>query len=466
VKSSQPPARTRTRSSLVKTLSLGIAFSAILLFTLSVVLDVPFPPNLSDLTPGFMAPGAQVTQWQGTNQNWWNPQNWNSGIPTPELDVIVSVGQATGGFDPSVSLATAGDTATVLNLTVQSGGTLRFASSPQPGVLVVHGNEKLQNDGAIILGNGTIIFKQEITFFQGGTFDAGSGTLEFQGVNWENKNGSVFNPGTSTVTFNGTSAQTLTGNITFYNLEINTPDMVSLSGNVTVTNHVTIAEGAVVNVPEGSSFIVEGTIENNGTFTGGGTIETPETLPVQLTSLTGTLANNDVRLAWSTASEVNNYGFTVERRRLGSIDWSEVGFVPGSGTSSSPKEYSFTDRKPDPGRYAYRIKQTDYDGSFAYYGGVEIEVGGSANTFSLHPNYPNPFNPSTNIEFSVPQRGQATVKVYDIQGREVAVLFNGEAEAGRLYRLTFDASGLASGIYIYDAQFGGQRIVRKMSFMK
>lgn len=413
-----------------------------------------------------MAPTAQITQWGGTDDNWWNPQNWNSGVPTQELDVLISVGQATGVVDPLVSVAINGDTAKVLNLTVQSGGTLRFASLPQPGVLIVYGNEQLLNDGGIILGNGTIIFTQNITFFQGGTFDAGSGTLEFQGVQWENKDGSTFNPGTSTVTVNGSSAQTLTGNITFYNLEINTSDTVSFSGNVTVGNHVTIGEGAVVNVPEGSSFIVEGTMDNHGTFTGAGTIATPETLPVQLTSLSGTVANNDVRLGWSTASEVNNYGFAVERQDLGASDWTQVGFVPGSGTSSSPREYAFTDPKPAPGRYSYRIKQIDYDGSFAYYGGVEIEVGGTGKALSLHPNYPNPFNPSTNIEFSVPERGKATVKVYDIQGREVAVLFDGEAEAGRIYRLTFDASRLASGTYIYDAQFGGQRIVRKMNFMK
>lgn len=131
-----------------------------------------------------------------------------------------------------------------------------------------------------------------------------------------------------------------------------------------------------------------------------------------------------------------------------------------------PRDYSYLDRKPESGRYAYRIRQTDFDGTTVYYGSVEVEVGRTGKTFSLNPNYPNPFNPSTNIEFSVPERGHASVKVYDIQGRQVAVLFEGEAEAGRLYRLTFDASRLASGIYIYDAQFGGQRIVRKMSFMK
>ncbi|MEX0602086.1 MAG: T9SS C-terminal target domain-containing protein, partial [Bacteroidota bacterium] len=77
-----------------------------------------------------------------------------------------------------------------------------------------------------------------------------------------------------------------------------------------------------------------------------------------------------------------------------------VGFVEGAGTTSSPREYSFLDRNVPSGRYAYRIKQIDNGGNFTYYTSAEIEIGSAPEVLSLEPNYPNPFNPSTTMEFT------------------------------------------------------------------
>jgi hypothetical protein len=87
-------------------------------------------------------------------------------------------------------------------------------------------------------------------------------------------------------------------------------------------------------------------------------------------------------------------------------------------------------------------------------------------SLELKPSYPNPFNPSTVIEFSVPVTDRATLRVYDIQGREVRMLFEETADAGRNYRITFDATGLASGTYVYLLQSGGMRKAGKMIFQK
>ena len=124
-------------------------------------------------------------------------------------------------------------------------------------------------------------------------------------------------------------------------------------------------------------------------------------------------------LKWETATEINNYGFEIERRKIGNIvlemedknftstndestisQWSNVSFVSGSGTSNSPKNYSFTDRNLSLGRYAYRIKQIDQDGTFKYSQSVEMEVGLVPKVLTLSQNYPNPFNPATVINFS------------------------------------------------------------------
>jgi len=85
--------------------------------------------------------------------------------------------------------------------------------------------------------------------------------------------------------------------------------------------------------------------------------------------------------------------------------------------------------------------------------------------FALSQNYPNPFNPSTRISFSIPQAGEVTLKVYDMLGREVATLVNGTMAAGT-HSATFDASGMSSGIYLYELRSGNTRITNKMTLMK
>lgn len=100
----------------------------------------------------------------------------------------------------------------------------------------------------------------------------------------------------------------------------------------------------------------------------------------------------DVELRWTTATETNNKGFDIERM-ISSDVFEVVGFVPGFGTTTEPKTYSYTDSKLSSGKYSYRLKQIDYDGSFSYSNVLETEVI-TPSTFSLEQNYPNPFNPS------------------------------------------------------------------------
>jgi hypothetical protein len=97
---------------------------------------------------------------------------------------------------------------------------------------------------------------------------------------------------------------------------------------------------------------------------------------------------------------------------------------------------------------------------------VTVEVGLAPREFSLDQNYPNPFNPTTKIQFTVPADRQATLKVYNTLGQEVADLFDGVATAGEYHQVTFDASKLATGVYLYRITAGSYSQTKKLALIK
>lgn len=181
-------------------------------------------------------------------------------------------------------------------------------------------------------------------------------------------------------------------------------------------------------------------------------------IPVELTSFTASVLQNEkaVNLNWTTATETNNSGFEILRKAQNDNEWKTIGFVPGFGTTTEPKSYSFIDENVTTSIYKYRLKQIDFDGSFTFSNEIEVEVDFTPNEFVLHQNYPNPFNPSTVIKFEIP--GQArndnalvTLKVFDVLGNEVTTLVNEEKQPG-VYEVEFNShsdegQNLASGIY-------------------
>ncbi len=192
-------------------------------------------------------------------------------------------------------------------------------------------------------------------------------------------------------------------------------------------------------------------------------ITTP--LPVELTSFTATLINRDVLLNWQTATEVNNYGFEIERSALSAERqaWKKVGFVNGSGNSNSPKDYSFIDKELLPGKLSYRVKQIDNNGNFKYSDIVNVNL--VTKDFKLYQNHPNPFNPTTRIKFSVPERNNVNIKIFNMIGQEIQEIVNQEYEAGN-YNVEFNASNLASGVYFYRIQSGNFVESKKMIYLK
>ena len=272
---------------------------------------------------------------------------------------------------------------------------------------------------------------------------------------------------------NGTTSTTIGGGYT------------SFSGTSAATPHVcgTVALMLGVNpnlTPAEVSMIIQTTSVEKGdpgkdNRYGAGRIDAYEAyllalamIPVELSSFTASANSNSVTLNWSTATETNNSGFSIERKTPMDERWNEVGYVPGFGTTTEIKSYSFTDENLQMGTYSYRLKQVDLDGTFEYTNSVEIEVY-APDEFVLSQNYPNPFNPSTTIEFSVPELSKVDISVYSVIGEKVATIVNSTFEAG-YHTVNFNAVNLPSGTYIYTVKATGKNGVfaesKKMLLIK
>jgi hypothetical protein len=206
-----------------------------------------------------------------------------------------------------------------------------------------------------------------------------------------------------------------------------------------------------------------------GATNGGVWIYTDSSLiPVELSNLTANANNGNIELNWSTATELNNSGFEVQRLQNNKItklqEWEKIGFVPGYGTTAESHFYQYIDEEVENGTYSYRLKQVDFDGSYSYSKTVEAVVNQPV-VFSLKQNYPNPFNPVTNIQYEVASIQFISLKVYDVLGNEVATLVNEEKPEGD-YEVEFNATGLSSGLYFYQLQAGNYISTKKMIFMK
>jgi hypothetical protein len=201
---------------------------------------------------------------------------------------------------------------------------------------------------------------------------------------------------------------------------------------------------------------------------GTSTVTFTNVLPVEIVSFTANASGSKVVLNWETATEINNYGFDIERRLQGNkgekSGWSKIGFLEGNGNSSSPKEYSFVDKKLSGGtKFSYRLKQVDVDGSYSYSKEIEIEV--IPDEYNLSQNYPNPFNPRTTIQFSVPKPTELRINIYTILGERVLTAAEGKYETG-YYQLEINCSSLPSGIYIYRLECSEYNQTKKMMILK
>ena len=186
-------------------------------------------------------------------------------------------------------------------------------------------------------------------------------------------------------------------------------------------------------------------------------------VPVELHSFTSETDGNILRLKWITATETNNSGFEVQKSQ-DQKSWKTLDFIPGAGTTTALNSYTYSEPITAAGVWYYRLRQVDYDGTSEIHGPIEVNLSQNMD-YTLDQNYPNPFNPSTTISYSIPQSGYVKLAVYNQIGEEVAQLVNENKEAGK-YQVTFDASGLTSGVYFYKLTSGSFSDLKKMILVK
>ncbi len=389
----------------------------------------------------------------------------------------------------SLDLATAGK-----KLIIDGSTATRGIFNQYAGSLVKTDNLELKNNGTYNQFGGEVQIDHDLKVPAGSTFAATGGTVNFTGNagagadytgnvqfynfkissagnpkinanetikiagNFVNENTNL-NVTSGIYIFNGTTPQTITSaapantNKTLWDFRITNPAGVTLLSDLGVKAFSYTPPGYLNT--NGKNFYVDGSI-----YTG--------PLPVELTSFSASIIGSTVKLTWATATEVNNYGFEVERK-VGSLqstvgNFEKIDFVNGNGNSNSPKSYSFVDDKISKGKYSYRLKQIDNDGKFEYSKVIEVDLGGSKE-FELSQNYPNPFNPATTIRFSLPEAGNVKLILYNILGQEIKTLINEFKESG-VHSINFNASDLNSGLYIYKLESGSFTQTRKMTLLK
>lgn len=191
--------------------------------------------------------------------------------------------------------------------------------------------------------------------------------------------------------------------------------------------------------------------------------------PVELSSFDFKIQKNSVLLTWSTISEMENYGFEVQRK-IEQGDFEVVGFVKGFGTSSEPHFYEYRDNQLPVGIFHYRLRQIDFDGNYAFSPEIDVTVE-APKRFYLTQNYPNPFNQNTQFVLEVPDNaGKVEVSIFNILGQKVKTIKIGKLAAG-YHSFNWDGkdeSGnyLPSGIYYLQLIGENFKALRRMVLIR
>lgn len=194
-----------------------------------------------------------------------------------------------------------------------------------------------------------------------------------------------------------------------------------------------------------------------------GAFETGLNVPVELTAFSASVSGELIVLNWTTATELNNYGFEIQKKFVN--EFATVGFVKGSGSSVEQHQYHFIDKNIVPGFNSYRLRQIDFNGSSSYSNEIRINFNGPYK-FNLSQNYPNPFNPVTLISFSLAENEPVSLLIYNMLGEKAAVLIDNEMKEPGYYKLNFNAENLSSGTYFYVLRQGEKMLSKKMILIK
>lgn len=279
--------------------------------------------------------------------------------------------------------------------------------------------------GVLSSGNITSV---PFSVLNGESFD----TISF----WLRRSSLLSLSGTLSVKLIGTATDVTLESISLSSLLNNTWTKYSYSYNVSADDDISLVLEISALISTGNLYLDDVRIHKS------------ITLPVSMNYFTCSVNRNIVNLSWQTGWEINNSGFFIERQMAGLESWESAGHVTGSGNSSFPVNYTAVNIADKPGKYKYRLKQTDYNGNFEYYELNEIVVIKPPELTSLEQNYPNPSNPSAVICFTLQNAGYVKLEIFSITGQSLSVLID-EYKEGGYHSINFDGSNMASGIYFY-----------------
>lgn len=254
---------------------------------------------------------------------------------------------------------------------------------------------------------------------------------------------------------------------------------ISTEGNLRVAHSTTGAGGSYSSVgPSGGGSGIPGTLTSDidldllGHFTLG-SITPDNSLPVSLTSFTANAQFSKITLNWQTESEIDNQGFNIYRTVKDEDNWSKINayMIPGQGNTSQRTDYEYIDNSVAGGyTYEYMLESISYAGVRVQEKVIEVFVP-LPKEFALLGNYPNPFNPTTQINFRLPEQSDVSILIYGVRGNLVKELaLNQVFEAGD-HQLTWDATDnsgqpVASGMYVYLFTAGNYKKTAKMLLLK
>ena len=228
------------------------------------------------------------------------------------------------------------------------------------------------------------------------------------------------------------TANTITG---YFPLGFQTEATPTRSGAYYTT---ALAGGAPAEATANGRFVIEALLSSTST-----------SMPLSLTSFNGKLVNGIAQLNWTTNNEVNTDKFEVERTASANINWTKIATIDAAGNSSTSKNYVATDAGLSSGKWMYRLKMMDKDGSFTYSNIVALEVNGKGQ-FVLNQNYPNPVKGNTQLSYQLNKDAKVMIELLGVDGKKIATLVNQTQTMGT-YNFTIDCKkyGLAAGNYNY-----------------
>jgi len=200
-------------------------------------------------------------------------------------------------------------------------------------------------------------------------------------------------------------------------------------------------------------------------------------LPVELSSFQAVYGKDGVELVWITESESNAWGFNIHRSLDKDKNYSQInpGLIRAAGNSTQRHIYRFVDKRiEENATYWYLLEQVDIDGATQTFGPTSVTtvaaVYSTPQVFKFYGSYPNPFNPLTTIRFDLPEAGYVLLQIFDLSGKRVKTLIDGERASGTHSVVwdgtNFDNQQVGAGAYFCRIVAGSNQQVNKMMFLK